>query len=76
MWYRYNFGSCWNNIDSFFYDHLIIIEAQTFANEIGAIFQETKFGFWANTLFENIGRTYLIPGYNYKKPDKKMEEKL
>jgi GTPase SAR1 family protein len=61
-------------------------KAESFADEIGAIFQESSklSNDGINNLFENIGRTYLIPGFNYKKKDeekqkeflkKKMEQK-
>ena len=61
-------------------------EGKSFADEIGAIFQTSSklSNDGIINLFENIGRTYLIPGFNYKKNDeekqkeflkKKMEQK-
>jgi small GTP-binding protein len=47
------------------------------ADEIGAIFQMTsaKSGIGINNLFENIGRKYLDPKFDYQAADKIAEEK-
>ena len=47
-----------------------------FAEEIGAIFQTTSAlsDSGINTLFENIGKTYLVPGFDYKATDKRAQE--
>ena len=51
-------------------------EGKAFANEIGAIFQVTSClsNSGISTLFDNIGKKYLIPGYNYESADKKAQE--
>ena len=51
-------------------------EGMKFANEIGAIFQMTsaKSGIGIDSLFENIGRKYLDPSFDYQKADKIAEE--
>ena len=51
-------------------------EGMAFAEEIGAIFQTTSAlsDSGINTLFENIGKTYLVPGFDYKATDKKAQE--
>ena len=51
-------------------------EGMAFAGEIGAIFQTTSAlsDSGINTLFENIGKTYLVPGFDYKATDKKAQE--
>ena len=52
-------------------------EGLKLANEIGAIFQMTsaKSGIGINNLFENIGRKYLDPKFDYQAADKIAEEK-
>ena len=47
-----------------------------FAEEIHAIFQTTSAlsDTGISTLFENIGKTYLVPGFDYKTTDKKAQE--
>ena len=52
-------------------------EGLKFADEIGAIFQMTsaKSGYGVNNLFENIGKKYLDPNYDYQAADKIAEEK-
>ena len=49
-----------------------------FAEEIGAIFQTTSAlsDSGITTLFENIGKTYLVPGYDYRAVDKKAQEEF
>ena len=51
-------------------------EGREFADKIGAIFQLTsaKNDSGINTLFDNIGKTYLIPDFDYKSADKKAQE--
>ena len=51
-------------------------EGMAFAEEIGAIFQTTSAlsDSGINTLFDNIGKTYLVPGFDYKATDKKAQE--
>jgi len=48
------------------------------ANDIGAIFQNTsaKSGMGINSLFENIGRKYLDPTFDYQAADKIAMEKF
>mgnify|MGYP002626535085 CR=1 FL=1 len=48
------------------------------ANEIGAVFQQTsaKSGVGINSLFENIGRKYLNPAFDYQAADKIAMEKF
>ena len=52
-------------------------EGLKLADEIGAIFQMTsaKSGLGIHNLFENIGRKYLDPKYDYQAADKIAEEK-
>jgi len=51
-------------------------DGKEFAEKIGAIFQTTSAlsDSGISQLFENIGKTYLIPGYDYKSGDKKAQE--
>ena len=51
-------------------------EGMTFAEEIGAIFQTTsaQSDSGITTLFDNIGKTYLVPGFDYRATDKKAQE--
>ena len=51
-------------------------EGLKLADEIGAIFQMTsaKSGYGINNLFENIGKKYLDPNYDYQAADKIAEE--
>jgi len=51
-------------------------EGKEFAEKIGAIFQTTsaKSDSGITNLFDNIGKTYLIPGYDYTAMDKKAQE--
>ena len=53
-------------------------EGSAFADQIGGIFQVTSAlsDSGINTLFDNIGKTVLIPGYDYKAPDKKAQEEF
>ena len=47
------------------------------ANDIGAVFQYTsaKSGVGINSLFENLGRKYLDPTFDYQAADKTAMEK-
>ena len=51
-------------------------EGQEFADEIGAIFQTTSAlsDMGINTLFENIGKKYFIPNFDYKSGDQSAQE--
>ena len=57
-----------NKTHKYKYQEVAFNKAESFADEIGAIFQESsKFSNdGINNLFENIGRAYLIPGFKYK----------
>ena len=52
-------------------------DGKKLAEEVGAIFQTTsaKSGIGIDNLFENIGRKYLDPNYDYEAADKIAEEK-
>ena len=65
-----------NKVDLYESQKVSNVEGKDFADKIGAIFQTTsaKSSSGINTLFENIGKTYLIPGYDYKSSDKKAQE--
>ena len=61
------------------YEEVSYEEGESFAHEIGAIFQESSklSNFGINNLFKNIGKSYLIPGLDYKKKlDVEKEEYL
>ena len=49
-------------------------DGKAFAEKIGAIFRTTSAlsDSGISTLFENVGKTYLVPGYDYKSRDKKL----
>ena len=51
-------------------------DGMAFAEEIGAIFQTTSAASNSGitNLFENIGKTYLVPGFDYRSGDKKAQE--
>jgi hypothetical protein len=53
-------------------------DGKAFAEKIGAIFQTTSAlsDSGISTLFENVGKTYLVPGYDYKSGDKKAQEEF
>ena len=53
-------------------------EGMAFAEEIGAIFQTTSAlsNFGISTLFDNIGKTYLLPGFDYREIDKKEQKEV
>ena len=51
-------------------------DGKEFAESIGAIFQTTSAlsDSGISNLFDNIGKTYLIPNYDYRAIDKKAQE--
>ncbi len=51
-------------------------DGKEFAESIGAIFQTTSAlsDSGISNLFDNIGKTYLIPNYDYRATDKKAQE--
>ena len=53
-------------------------DGKAFADQIGAIFQTTSAlsDTGITNLFENIGKTYLVPGFDYKSGDKKAQEEF
>ena len=53
-------------------------DGKAFADEIGAIFQTTSAlsDSGISTLFDNIGKTYIVPGFDYKATDKKAQEEF
>ena len=67
-----------NKIDLYADQKVSNNEGKEFADKIGAIFQTTSAlsDSGISTLFDNIGKTYLIPGYDYKAGDMKAQEKF
>ena len=65
-----------NKIDLYSEQNVSNNEGKAFAKEIGAIFQTTSglSDSGISTLFDNICKTYLIPGFDYKATDKKVQE--
>ena len=65
-----------NKIDLYENQKVSNNDGKAFAEKIGAIFQTTSAlsDSGISTLFENIGKTYLIPGYDYQSGDKKAQE--
>ena len=65
-----------NNIHLYEEQQVSNSDGKAFADEIGAIFQTITpiSDIGISTLIDNIGKTYLIPGYNYQELDKKAEE--
>jgi small GTP-binding protein len=53
-------------------------DGKEFANKIGAIFQTTSAlsNSGISNLFENVRKTYLVPGYDYQSQDKKAQEEF
>ena len=51
-------------------------DGKEFADKIGAIFQTTsaQSDSGISTLFDNIGKTYLIPNFDYRATDKTAQE--
>ena len=67
-----------NKIDLYADQKVSNNEGKEFADKIGAIFQTTSAlsDSGISTLFDNIGKTYLIPGYDYKAGDMKAQEEF
>ena len=67
-----------NKIDLYENQKVTNNEGKDFADKIGAIFQTTsaKSNSGINTLFDNIGKTILIPGFDYRSSDKKAQEEF
>ena len=65
-----------NKIDLYDKQNVSNNDGKAFAEKIGAIFQLTSAlsDSGISTLFENIGKTYLVPGYDYQSGDKKAQE--
>ncbi len=65
-----------NKIDLYQNQKVSNNDGKAFAQEIGAIFQTTSAlsDSGITALFENIGKTHLIPGYDYLSGDKKAQE--
>ena len=70
------FGLVANKNDLYSNQQVTKEEGLEFANEIGAIFQVTsaKSGYGITNLFQNIGRKYLDPNFDYQAADKVAEE--
>ena len=67
-----------NKIDLYLEQKVSNDDGKAFAEEIGAIFQTTSAlsDSGITQLFDNIGKTYLIPGFNYKEGDQKAQEEF
>ena len=67
-----------NKIDLYLEQKVSNDDGKAFAEEIGAIFQTTSAlsDSGITQLFDNIGKTYLIPGFNYKEGDLKDKEEF
>ena len=67
-----------NKIDKYSEQTVSNNEGIAFAEEIGGIFQTTSAlsDSGITQLFDNIGKTYLIPGFDYKATDKKAQEEF
>ena len=67
-----------NKIDLYQNQKVSNNDGKALAEEIGAIFQTTSAlsDQGITNLFENIGKTYLIPGYDYASGDKKAQEEF
>ena len=67
-----------NKIDLYGEQKISNNDGKAFAEKIGAIFQTTSAlsDSGISTLFENIGKTYLVPGYDYQSGDKKAQEEF
>ena len=67
-----------NKIDLYLEQKVSNDEGKAYADEIGAIFQTTSAlsDSGITQLFDNIGKTYLIPGFNYKEGDLKDKEEF
>ena len=67
-----------NKIDLYLEQKVSNDDGKAFADEIGAIFQTTSAlsDSGITQLFDNIGKTYLIPGFDYKAGDQKAQEEF
>ena len=65
------FGLIANKSDLFEIEQVSAEEGEKTAEKINAIFQKTsaKLGLGIRTLFDNLGRKYFMPDYDYKKQD-------
>ena len=65
------FGLVANKCDLYEIGSVSDEEGMDLADKINAVFQKTsaKLGFGVNTLFQNLGRVYLEPGFDYKQKD-------
>ena len=64
-----------NKVDLYENQEVETKEGRAFADEINAIFQSTsaKNDSGINTLFENIGKKIIMPEYDYKNADNKLQ---
>ena len=71
------FGLVANKSDLYEIECITSEQGIKLADEINAIFQKTsaKLGLGISLLFENLGRTYLEPGFDYKKEENIDKEK-
>ena len=67
-----------NKIDLYADSKVSNNDGKAFADQIGAIFQTTSAlsDSGISTLFDNIGKKYLIPGYDYQTEDKQAQEQF
>ncbi len=67
-----------NKIDLYTKQKVSNNEGKALAEEMGAIFQNTSAlsDTGISNLFDNIGKTYIIPGYDYQSGDKKAQEEF
>ena len=65
-----------NKVDLYVEQTVSNSDGQEFADKIGAIFQTTSAlsDSGINTLFENIGKKYFMPDFDYKADDQKFQE--
>ena len=65
-----------NKIDLYADSKVSNNDGKAFADQIGAIFQTTSAlsDSGISTLFDNIGKKYLIPGFDYQSTDKQAQE--
>jgi len=65
-----------NKIDLYANSKVSNNDGKAFADKIGAIFQTTSAlsDSGISTLFDNVGKKYLIPGYDYQSEDKQAQE--
>ena len=70
------FGLVANKSDLYEIESISSEEGMKLADNIKAVFQKTsaKLGFGIGTLFDNLGRTYLNPSFDYKKQENDEKE--